>query len=155
MSKIINFDKSPEYKVQKAQEYYDLEEFDVALPLLFDALKQKPDNVDIKLFIARIYAEMSQLDLSTEMCFSALADGYNAEAVKGIISNLMCQGDFKDARFYNQNFKVDFDFSDFLTVETNDGEVIYGGDDDFDEADERRKQFKLTVYKKSKDGENL
>lgn len=154
MNKIIKFDESPEYKVQKAEEYYNLQEFDVALPLLFDALKQQPDNADTKMFIARIYAEMSQVDLSTETCFSVLADGYNESAVKGIISNLVVQGNFKDARFFAQNFNVDFDFSDFLTVETGDGEVLYGGDD-YDEAAEKRKQFKVIVYKNTKDGKNL
>ncbi len=142
--------------MQKAQEYYDLQEYDVALPLLFDALKQQPKNTDVKMFIARIYAEISQLDLSIEAYASVLADGYNEAAVKGIISNLVCQGNFKDARYYTTNYKLDFDFSDFLTVETDEGDVLYGGDeDDYDEAAEKRKQFRVVVYKKTKDGDNL
>lgn len=153
MAKIINFDNSIDYKLDKANEAYDEQLYDEALPLLFSALKQDENNIEAKMLIARIYAEMGQPDYSSEMYYSVLADDDNTSAVKGIISNLMLQGYFRDARYYSDLYKTDYDFSDFLSVEDEDGEILYDGDEDDEDAE--RGVMHIVLSKKTLDGENL
>lgn len=152
MAKILEFNDTIEYKLSKAEEFYDLAYYEDALPMLFDVLKKDSDNKAAKMLTARIYAEMDQYDLSSEAYFSVLVSEDDTEAVRGVLTNLYCQNEMDAAEFYQKKYAVDYDIFEFFK---NEAFLPYSDDDDDGEEEpQKKRRLSLVVSKETKDGEN-
>ena len=153
MADIIKFDDTNEYKLERAEDFYDDENYFEALPLLNAVLEKDPGNVDAGMLVARIYAEMNDFETSDEKYMEVYRNTGDTDAIKGIISNMMCRGKFREAKYYKDSFDVDYDFSEFLSVENEDGESLFVNDDN--NSGEVKRNFRLIVDRREKGGENL
>ncbi|MDD7054042.1 MAG: hypothetical protein SOX04_04510 [Eubacteriales bacterium] len=153
MADIIKFDDTNEYKLERAEDFYDDENYFEALPLLNAVLEKDPGNVDAGMLVARIYAEMNDFETSDEKYMEVYRNTGDTDAIKGIISNMMCHGKFREAKYYKDSFDVDYDFSEFLSVENEDGESLFVNDDN--NSGEVKRNFRLIVDRREKGGENL
>ena len=153
MAKIIKFDDTIEYKLERANDLYADENFADALTLLFEVVKRDEKNKDALILIGRIYADMNAFNESNVAYMTAYARTKSKDAIKGIISNALVNGKFRLAKYYKDTYGVDYDFSEFLTVQTEDGEELFP--DEEEEEQEPERHLRLVVSRKEKGGENL
>ena len=85
MADIIKFDDTNEYKLERAEDFYDDENYFEALPLLNAVLEKDPGNVDAGMLVARIYAEMNDFETSDEKYMEVYRNTGDTDAIKGII----------------------------------------------------------------------
>lgn len=152
MAKVIKFDDTIEYKIDRANDLYADENFADALTLLFEVVKRDEKNKDALILIGRIYADMNAFNESNVAYMTAYAKTKSKDAIKGIISNALVNGKFRLAKYYKDTYGVDYDFSEFLTVQTEDGETLFPDDE---EERELERHLRLVVSRKEKGGENL
>ena len=130
MAKVIKFDDTIEYKIDRANDLYADENFADALTLLFEVVKRDEKNKDALILIGRIYADMNAFNESNVAYMTAYAKTKSKDAIKGIISNALVNGKFRLAKYYKDTYGVDYDFSEFLTVQTEDGETLFPDDEE-------------------------
>ena len=73
MSKVIKFDDTIEYKIDRANDLYADENFADALTLLFEVVKRDEKNKDALILIGRIYADMNAFNESNVKYMTAYA----------------------------------------------------------------------------------
>lgn len=95
---------------------------------------------------------MNAFNESNVAYMTAYAKTKSKDAIKGIISNALVNGKFRLAKYYKDTYGVDYDFSEFLTVQTEDGETLFPDDE---EEQEFERHLRLVVSRKEKGGENL
>ena len=86
MAKVIKFDDTIEYKIDRANDLYADENFADALTLLFEVVKRDEKNKDALILIGRIYADMNAFNESNVAYMTAYAKTKSKDAIKGIIS---------------------------------------------------------------------
>lgn len=73
MAKVIKFDDTIEYKIDRANDLYADENFADALTLLFEVVKRDEKNKDALILIGRIYADMNAFNESNVAYMTAYA----------------------------------------------------------------------------------
>lgn len=156
MAKVIKFDDTIEYKLERANELYADESFADALTLLFEVVERDEKNQDALLLIGRVYADMNAFSESNLYYMRAYAKTKSKDAIRGIVSNALVCGKFRLAKYYKETYDVEYNLAEFLTFQNEDGETLFADDDDDDEEISERGRFlRLVVPRKEKGGENL
>jgi hypothetical protein len=148
MAKIIKFDNSIENFLKRAEDMLAIEDVIGAISYIGRALDIDSDNVEANLLLADLYNSLSLLDNANQVYFNLISRNKNIEALQCLITNLMQMGDFTRAKYYNDKYDVDFDFSTQL-----------GGRSEFSEEedaydDEPSSPLKLVVSRSRAGGEN-
>ncbi|UKI15187.1 MAG: hypothetical protein L6V85_04405 [Clostridiales bacterium] len=120
---------------------------------MFEVVKRDEKNKDALILIGRIYADMNAFNESNVAYMTAYAKTKSKDAIKGIISNALVNGKFRLAKYYKDTYGVDYDFSEFLTVQTEDGETPFSPTTK--KSGSLKDTSGLSYREKKKGGENL